>query len=344
MTAAQLRTRRALRGGALLAGLLGTGAALIGLVGAPASLVATLAGAGDLGADPVEVVLAALSLLAEGLTAYLLVIVALAVAAQLPGLLGQVAGAGVRMIGLPVVRRAVEAALGGVLAVGLLAGPVAVGASAQSRSTPVAGAVAAGVHSATAGATTGAAGAHLPRPAPAAGAVPPTTVPSPTATGATLATGTTVPGHGTARSAPITRAPKSGGPQQGGPPGTRPSPQGSADAPPDAADHREDRASGSGPASALDQSPAGGPVIPVPPAPDERPGRAAEGTVHLVRPGDTLWDIAAAQIPPSQRGNAATAAQWQRVYAANRATIGDNPDLILPGARLVLPPPEAQAD
>jgi hypothetical protein len=317
MTAAQLRARRALRGSALLAGLLGIGAALVWLVGAPATLVGTLAKAGDLGADPVEVVLAALTLVAEGLTAYLLVVVALAVAGQLPGLLGQLAEAALRTVGLPAVRRAVEAALGGVLAIGLLAGPVAASASAQSRPTPAVGAVAAGAHSAAAGAVTGTAGAHLPRPAPAAGAATPTTAPSPTATGATWAT---TPGEGAARSAPITRSP--GASDGSGGSGTEGRP--AADAMPDASDH---------PGAST-------------PATDPRPaGRSeprADGGFHLVRAGDTLWDIAAAQLPPGGRDNAAIARQWQRIYAANRATIGEDPDLILPGARLVLPaPPEA---
>ncbi len=56
----------------------------------------------------------------------------------------------------------------------------------------------------------------------------------------------------------------------------------------------------------------------------------------VVRRGDTLWDIAARHLGPE-----ATAAQiaqdWPRWYAANRSLIGDDPDLILPGQRLVPP-------
>jgi hypothetical protein len=326
MSAAQLRTRRALRGGALLAGLLGTGAGLVWLVGAPATLVGTLAGAGDLGADPVEVVLAAMTLLAEGLTAYLLVVVTLAVAGQLPGLFGQLAEAALRTIGLPAVRRAVEAALGGVLAIGLLAGPVAASASAQSRPSPAVGAVAAGARSAAAGAVTGTAGAHLPRP-PEAGAAPPTTAPSPAATGATWAT---TPGGGATRSAPITRSSGEGdGSGQGGLASPHPGPSTggrAADAVPDASDHPQAGAPAANPA-------------PSEPRPAARAEPAADGIVHVVRPGDTLWDIAAAQLPAGSRDNAVIASQWQRIYTANRATIGENPDLILPGTRLVLPPP-----
>ncbi|MFD4574316.1 transglycosylase family protein [Streptomyces sp. NPDC058417] len=46
---------------------------------------------------------------------------------------------------------------------------------------------------------------------------------------------------------------------------------------------------------------------------------------HTVRPGETLSTIAA--------GHGTT---WQRLYAANRAAVGGNPDLILPGLRLMI--------
>ncbi len=56
----------------------------------------------------------------------------------------------------------------------------------------------------------------------------------------------------------------------------------------------------------------------------------------LVRPGDTLWAIAAAHLPAG-----ADAAQidhaWRAWYAANAGVIGPDPDLILPGQHL-LPP------
>lgn len=67
-----------------------------------------------------------------------------------------------------------------------------------------------------------------------------------------------------------------------------------------------------------------------------------EATV-TVRPGDSLWLIAARhnfaaadQAPPSQ---ADIAAECQRWYAANMATIGKDPDLIRPGLHLHAPPP-----
>ncbi|MFE3638352.1 transglycosylase family protein [Streptomyces sp. NPDC059168] len=54
-------------------------------------------------------------------------------------------------------------------------------------------------------------------------------------------------------------------------------------------------------------------------------GRAASRGDYTVREGDTLSAIAA------RHGTT-----WQRVYAANRNVIGDDPDLIVPGRRLAL--------
>lgn len=90
---------------------------------------------------------------------------------------------------------------------------------------------------------------------------------------------------------------------------------------------------------------------PVPPlvrlsneAPDREPARAPlrAGSSHIVTPGDSLWCIAAATL--EQRGSvdpssAEIARFWPRIYGANRDVIGDDPDLILPGQHLTLPPP-----
>jgi hypothetical protein len=53
------------------------------------------------------------------------------------------------------------------------------------------------------------------------------------------------------------------------------------------------------------------------------PARAAPMAARVVAPGDTLWGIAGAD--------------WPRWYAANRAVVGPDPDLIRPGQRLVPP-------
>jgi nucleoid-associated protein YgaU len=62
-----------------------------------------------------------------------------------------------------------------------------------------------------------------------------------------------------------------------------------------------------------------------------------EGSVRVVvRPGDSLWSIAAGRLTPDAPP-AQIAALVGRLYAANRAVIGTNPDLILPGMSLIAP-------
>jgi nucleoid-associated protein YgaU len=60
--------------------------------------------------------------------------------------------------------------------------------------------------------------------------------------------------------------------------------------------------------------------------------------VVAVRPGDSLWTLAARHLGPG-----ATAAQvadaWPRWWAANRDVVGDDPDLLRPGQLLRPPPP-----
>lgn len=62
----------------------------------------------------------------------------------------------------------------------------------------------------------------------------------------------------------------------------------------------------------------------------------APDVVVVVRRGDTLWDIAARHLGPTATVEE-TAAAWPRWYEANRTVIGPDPDLILPGQRLVPP-------
>ncbi len=66
-----------------------------------------------------------------------------------------------------------------------------------------------------------------------------------------------------------------------------------------------------------------------------RPGSVPEDA-YVVRRGDTLWDIAARHLGPYAT-TAQIGAEWPRWYAANRALIGPNPDLIHPGQRLAPP-------
>jgi hypothetical protein len=59
-------------------------------------------------------------------------------------------------------------------------------------------------------------------------------------------------------------------------------------------------------------------------------------TVVVVAPGDTLWSIAARGLPATAPA-AVVARRWRAIYAANRARIGPDPDLIVPGLHLRLP-------
>ncbi len=83
-----------------------------------------------------------------------------------------------------------------------------------------------------------------------------------------------------------------------------------------------------GPASAAARPALDWPVAPPPAA-------AAD---LVVRPGDTLWQLAAARLPAGSPP-AAVAAAWPAWWSANRAVIGDDPDLLLPGQHLVPPTP-----
>lgn len=58
----------------------------------------------------------------------------------------------------------------------------------------------------------------------------------------------------------------------------------------------------------------------------------------VVKPGDTLWSVAAAELGPRATPQD-IASRWPAWYAANRQLIGPHPDLIRPGQVLRIPPP-----
>ncbi|HET7760780.1 MAG TPA: LysM peptidoglycan-binding domain-containing protein, partial [Phycicoccus sp.] len=66
---------------------------------------------------------------------------------------------------------------------------------------------------------------------------------------------------------------------------------------------------------------------------------AAESAEVVVRRGDSLWTIAARHLGPGA-ADGEVAVEWPRWYAANRAVIGEDPDLLLPGQVLRVPGPE----
>ena len=69
----------------------------------------------------------------------------------------------------------------------------------------------------------------------------------------------------------------------------------------------------------------------------EQPRPAAAPHTVVVRPGDTLWAIAADRLPTGAAAAAVDRA-WRSLYTANRAAIGPDPDLIHAGTELRLPP------
>jgi nucleoid-associated protein YgaU len=82
----------------------------------------------------------------------------------------------------------------------------------------------------------------------------------------------------------------------------------------------------------------GGPP-PVADLPDARSPAAGGRPDHaevVVHRGDTLWTIAARHLGPDATGDEIARA-WPRWWAANHHVIGDDPDLITPGQRLIPP-------
>ncbi len=72
------------------------------------------------------------------------------------------------------------------------------------------------------------------------------------------------------------------------------------------------------------------------PAPAAAPG----SMVYVVEAGDSLWRIARHVLTERtgrRPSNGEIAAFWPVIYEANRSTIGENPNLIFPGQRFVIP-------
>jgi resuscitation-promoting factor RpfA len=108
--------------------------ALFQLLGSPAAQLAVLRSANEPTADPITVLLAAMTLGAELVGFYLVAVVALRLAAWLPGAPGRLAGRWSRMLTVPIVRRALDAALGGILLTQVALGPAAAHAAEPSTS------------------------------------------------------------------------------------------------------------------------------------------------------------------------------------------------------------------
>jgi hypothetical protein len=98
-------------------------------------------------------------------------------------------------------------------------------------------------------------------------------------------------------------------------------------------------------AASGDEQPAPRPVIAGLPLPDratgpaQRPHLSTHATPRtvVVRAGDCLWHLAAADLPPDAPA-ARVSARWHAIHRRNAAVIGPDPNLIHPGQRLALPP------
>jgi|GEM_PF-2472413 len=62
----------------------------------------------------------------------------------------------------------------------------------------------------------------------------------------------------------------------------------------------------------------------------------SHGERYTVRPGDSLWDIAEMKLGTGEARRVAR--YWPRIHRANRDVIGADPNLIMPGQVLTLPP------
>lgn len=98
-----------------------------------------------------------------------------------------------------------------------------------------------------------------------------------------------------------------------------------------------------GPVGSDDAGPASEPAPSEPPPemlrPEatEEPAPAATVERYVVQPGDCLWTIAEQRLGAGAT-NLAIDSAWRRVYAMNATAIGADPDLIVVGLVLELPP------
>ena len=107
--------RRVARGIGLVAGFAAATVAARAAAGDPMTQVAVIADVGNTTADPVDAIVASLALLAEAVAAYLLLVAVLGAVASLPGMLGELARAALRLVSTASLRKALETALGGVM-------------------------------------------------------------------------------------------------------------------------------------------------------------------------------------------------------------------------------------
>jgi hypothetical protein len=316
--------RRSARLPAAAAGLVLVERVLVDAVGSPVALLRDLGDLGRSPADPVASVLAVVALMAEALIAYVLVVVLLHSLCLLPGFIGRLAGRLMSLVTPAVVQRLLDLLVGGALlaqatlATGPGAPPGQRWSGSDLASTTASLAASGSVGPATlSGRTTTSQGEERLR-WPVGAMEPAGARPAPRRSAAPLPPWL---GGGPSKTAPA-RGDEAGqrtAPRQGddAPETTGPGPSGKAGdrTAPRHGDKAGDRAP-------RQEGGAGGPGAPG----------------HVVEVGDTLWDIAAARLAPAERSTANVHRYWRLIYRANRSAIGPDPDLILPGTRLDVPP------
>jgi hypothetical protein len=92
--------------------------------------------------------------------------------------------------------------------------------------------------------------------------------------------------------------------------------------------------SGTAPRTSAPRPPSAPPLSTTQPPRHAAPTAGADVTV---RPGDSLWLIAAHRLGPKNVSDDRIAAEWPRWYSANHGAIGNNPDLLMPGQHLSAP-------
>jgi hypothetical protein len=286
----------------LATGLLLLERVLMDEMGSPVALLRALVDLGRPWTAPVASVLAAMALAAETLVGYVLVVLVLGSLGTLPGSMGRLAARLTSLITPVAVRRLLDLLVGGaLLAQTVLAAPP--GAPPDHRWTD----------------------SHL-------GATASSPVSDPVGSAAIGDSAPTGLGTGWLRW-PV---------DEPEPVRARPNPRRSAaplppwlgGGPSNAAPGHRDEPGGTGASRHGGRTGGGG---------TQAPGHRDEaggitGAWHVVEVGDTLWDIAAARLVPSERSAANINRYWRQVYRANRSVVGADPDQLHPGTRLQVPP------
>lgn len=265
--------------------------------------------------DPFAPLLASVALAAWTCTAWLVLLAALAWADRLPGVAGRAASRLSALIAPAAICAVVRTALGMSLAGSVLCGSTAL--AADRTASPLRGAT-------TASSTSPAATTPATPTADGESTAPPAAEDD----GAATASSLDWPTLGRVRSQP---------PRTSQPPQTSQPASASAAASPVA------------PSLATPHRAIGPGDRPLPTTrshlvgvPETRPLVVPPGEPVVVRAGDSLWSIAARALPKSS-ADRQIAQAWPRWWSANRAVIGDDPDLIHPGAQLSAPGPNRPA-